>query len=317
MYNSNSKGISYTAGFFMLIAFTIGAIVLASIVSIPVWSTMTGESVLDMEKGMANPKNADAVKMIQVITTLIGFLFPAILTAFLLNRKPLKLMGFTGAINWKQAGIVALIMIVALFVAGSLGYLNEQLPVSQSLKSTFDKLEKEYMKSMENLINLNNAGQLFISIILLAILPALCEEALFRGGFQNFLTRATRKPWLSIIIVSIIFSAVHFSFYGFLPRFFLGIVLGVIYHYSGRLWLSILAHFINNAIAVVSLYYYQQQGKSINEAMKDTNDVAYFGLLALPVLIALLVLFIKLSPRPVVEEKTGLVNELLKNTPFE
>lgn len=317
MYNSDSKGISYTAGFFMLIAFTVAAIVLASIISIPVWTSMTGESILDMEKAMKDPKNSDAIKVMQAITTVIGFLFPAVFTAFLLNRKPLKLMGFKGNIEWRQVGVVAAIVIAALFVSGSLGYLNEQLPVSQSWRATFEKWEKSYMDDMESMIGLDNAGQLLITLVLLAFLPALCEEALFRGGFQNFLTRATRKPWLSIIIVSLIFSAVHLSYYGFLPRLFLGIVLGVIYHYSGRLWLCILAHFLNNAIAVSLLYAYKQQGKSFTEAMNETNDMAYIGLIVLPVVIALLFLFKKISPQPESAKKPGPVDELLRNTPFE
>lgn len=317
MYNSDSKGISYTAGFFMLIAFTIVAVIIASLISIPVWISMTGEGISNMEKAMTDPKNSDAVKAMQAITAVVGFLFPAIFTAFLLNRKPLKLMGFKGSIDWKQAGVVLAVMIAALFVSGSLGYLNEHIPISQNLKTTFDKWENDYMQNMESLISLGSVGELLITLVLLAFLPALCEEALFRGGFQNFLTRATKKPWLSIIIVSIIFSAVHLSFYGFLARFFLGIVLGVIYHYSGRLWLSILAHFLNNAIAVLTLYFYQQQGKSINEAMSEANDVAYIGLLVLPVVIALLVLFKKISPQPVLEEKPVQENEMLRNTPFE
>ena len=135
-----------------------------------------------------------------------------------------------------------------------------------------------------------------MSIALMAFLPALCEETLFRGGLQNFLTRATKSPWLSIIIVSILFSAVHFSFWGFVPRIFLGIVLGALFHYSGKLWLSILAHFINNALAITVLYISTQQGKSLQEAMKQ-DETSFWGILALPLVIGLFGLFKKVSVR--------------------
>ena len=132
MYDNNSKGISYTSGFFMLIAFAVAAIFIAALVSIPVWTVMTGQSFRDMEKGMSDPANSNAIKVIQVITTIIGFLLPAIFTAFLLNRKPMGLLGFTQKINWKQVGIVCAIMITALFVSAFLSYVNQRLPISDA-----------------------------------------------------------------------------------------------------------------------------------------------------------------------------------------
>ncbi|RYG46859.1 MAG: CPBP family intramembrane metalloprotease, partial [Chitinophagaceae bacterium] len=128
----------------------------------------------------------------------------------------------------------------------------------------------------------------------MAFLPAVCEEALFRGGLQNFLNRGTNMPWMSIIVVSILFSLAHFSFYGFLSRFFLGIVLGAVFHYSGKLWLSILAHFINNALAITVLYISIKNGTSLEEAMaQDASSI--WGILAVPVVIGLFAFFKKAS----------------------
>jgi membrane protease YdiL (CAAX protease family) len=290
MYDSNSKGISYTAGFFILIGFTIAALLAASLISIPIWTGMTGRSITEMEENLTNPAYSNAIKIIQTITTIIGFFLPAIFTAMLLNRKPMKLLGFTGRITRNQWGLVFLIVISSLFVSGALAYLNELIPLSEKLRIRFDKLEKEYNDQVQVIIGLNNVTEYIIALILMAFLPALCEEALFRGGLQNLLTRSTKKPWLSIIIVSIIFSIVHFSFYGFLPRFFLGIMLGLLYHLSGRLWLSILAHFLNNAAAVSVIYIYTLQGKSIKEAIAE-SDGSWWGILALPIVI---ILFIRL-----------------------
>jgi uncharacterized protein len=130
----------------------------------------------------------------------------------------------------------------------------------------------------------------------MAFLPALCEETLFRGGLQNFLTRSTRNPWLAIIVVSILFSAVHLSFYGFLPRMFLGIILGLIYYYTGSLWLSILAHFANNAFSVSQFYF---GSESIKQAAEETTPVSYVyvGVLAVPFIIVLFIILKRLSPR--------------------
>ena len=71
MYDSYSKGISYLAGFFMLIAFVVASTILAGLLSIPIWKAMTGESALKIEEGMLNPANSNAVKVIQIITAVI------------------------------------------------------------------------------------------------------------------------------------------------------------------------------------------------------------------------------------------------------
>ena len=294
MYDSSSKGISYSAGFFILIGFAITGIILASVISIPIWVNMTGRNIKEMDTAITDPVNSNAVRIIQSITAIIGFLLPAILTAFLLNRKPMKLIGFYGKISWKQVGLVFVIMIVALFVSGFLSYVNEMIPITESLKLKFSRMEADYNKQVEAIIGLNNAGEYILALIIMAFLPALCEETLFRGGLQNFLTRSTSLPWLSIIIVSILFSLAHFSFYGFLSRFFLGGILGLLYQYSGKIWLNILAHFFNNAIAITALYIYKLQGKSLEDAINDKGST-FWGILALPIIIGLLIAFKKIT----------------------
>jgi len=294
MYDINSKGISYTAGFFMLIAFTIAGILLASAISIPIWTNMTGRSFAEMERGMSNPAYSNAAKVLQAVTAIIGFFLPVVVTASLMNRKPLKLLGFSSNIKLSQTALVLLIMAASVFVSASLSYFNDIIPIPESWRTLFDKWENNYNEMAAAIISLNNAAEFILALIVMAFLPALCEETLFRGGLQNFLTRSTKIPWLSIVIVSLIFSAVHFSYYGFLSRFFLGVILGIIYQHSGKLWLSIIAHFINNALAITVLYIYKMQGKPLDEAMAENSD-SYWGILALPVVIGLLLVFKRIS----------------------
>jgi hypothetical protein len=121
---------------------------------------------------------------------------------------------------------------------------------------------------------------------------------------------------LSIIIVSILFSAAHFSFYGFLSRIFLGVILGLLYQYSGKLWLNIIAHFFNNALAVTAIYVYKTQGKSMKEAIGENTDASWWGILLLPFVIGLFIVFRKIAEKPK-ETSAGITrNEELRNTPF-
>jgi len=294
MYDNDSKGISFSAGIFMLIAFTIAGLFLSTIISIPIWTAMTGKSIQEMEQGLSNPAFSNAAKVLQSITAVMGFFVPALVTAWMLNRKPLKLLGYASGIQRRQLGLVVLIMIAALIASSSLSYVNNIIPVPTSWKIRFDKWETTYNDEVSAIIGLKNFGDYILAVIIMGFLPAVCEETLFRGGLQNFLTRSTRMPLLSIVIVSIIFSAVHFSWYGFLARFFLGFVLGFIYYYSGRIWLNIFAHFLNNALAITVLYMEKMQGRPINDLMKDSGN-PWLGLIALPAVIALLMVFKRVS----------------------
>jgi membrane protease YdiL (CAAX protease family) len=293
MYDSHSKGISYTAGFFILIAFAIAGILISDVISRYVWSVMTGLDIAQFTTGMTNPANASAYKVAQVII-MLGILVPAHIVASMLSREPLKLLGLSERINSKQVGMVVLITGAALLVGGGLSYINHEIPIPANWKAEFDKLEASYKDQAKTILDLKTTGDYIIALIVMGFLPAFCEETLFRGGMQNFLTRGTRIPWLAIIIASLIFSLAHFSFYGFLFRFLLGAVLGLIYHYSGRLWLSILAHFINNALVVTIYFVYTRQGKSIDEVMNQEGS-SYWGLLALPLLILLFVVYRRMN----------------------
>jgi membrane protease YdiL (CAAX protease family) len=289
MNDKDSKGISYMAGFFILIACAIGGLMLASALGGVVWQQMTGLSFAEMPNSFKNPAYSDAMKVIQGMTAILGFFVPTLVVAAMLNRRPFKLLGFSGPpITMKQVVLVILLIGVSLLVATSLSYLTNSTPIPDAWKVRFDRLEEEYNRQVSAIISLRTAKDYIIGLVILAFVPALCEETLFRGGLQNFLSKGTGRPWVAIVIVSILFSLAHFSFYGFLSRLFLGLVLGALFHYSGKLWLSILAHFINNALAITVLYISIQQGKPMEEAMKQ-DATSFWGVMAIPVVVILFV----------------------------
>jgi uncharacterized protein len=296
MYDNDSKGISYTAGFFMLIAFAIAGLTMASLLGGSVWTAMTGLGADQLAAGMSNPAYSNVFKSIQVINEVLGYFVPAVFVAFMLNRRPMQLLGFSTAIKARQIGLVVLIVAAALMVGNALSNFNHWIPIPADWKLKFDQKEADYALQAKAILGLKNFGDYLVAIFVMAFIPAVCEETLFRGGLQNLLARSTNRPWLAVILVSLLFSAAHDSFYGFLFRFFLGAVLGLIYQYSGRLWLAILAHFLNNALTVTVYYIYTRQGKSVDEAMNSTNT-SWWTIFILPVLIIFFTLFRRISPK--------------------
>jgi membrane protease YdiL (CAAX protease family) len=124
--------------------------------------------------------------------------------------------------------------------------------------------------------------------------PAIVEETFFRGTMQQLFISWFRNPWAGIIVTSILFSAIHMSYYGFLTRAMLGVVLGLLYYYGKSIWLNILAHFLNNAVAITLLYVYSLKGKVSKDALEDHYPL-WIGLMATIILIFLLIIFKKKS----------------------
>lgn len=298
MYNPDSKGIPYGNGLLILVGLWFAGFLVGSAITIPIWLIMTGKSLMKMPTEMLLPENVNALRVIQVVSTLVIFFLPAYFTALIINRKPLKLLGFNTRFNAKQVLLSLVIIFCAALVAGSLAEINEMIPIPKSWATFFKGLEDDYASQVEAISNMKTARDYIISIVMIALLPAVFEETFFRGGMQNLLTRSTKNPWLSIIVTSIIFSIIHLSYYGFLARVCLGIVLGLIYYYSRSIWLNIAAHFFNNAFAVTQLYVLLQKGKSIKDAMNDKWPL-WAGLIAIVVLYALFIVFKKLSAQSI------------------
>jgi hypothetical protein len=110
----------------------------------------------------------------------------------------------------------------------------------------------------EFLTSFSSSGEMILALIIIAVLPAIGEEIVFRGLIQNELYRGTKNIHVSIWFAAILFSAIHFQFFGFVPRLLLGALFGYLYYWSGNLMLAILAHFVNNGVSVVALYMYQK-----------------------------------------------------------
>lgn len=113
----------------------------------------------------------------------------------------------------------------------------------------------------------------------------LCEEFLFRGTFQRSLTVSTGKPARAILLAAAVFSAFHFDVVGFLPRFELGILFGLLYLRFDSLWPGICAHAANNLVP--TLIYFLAGGTSESEGPPQIRDILSLATMGLAVLLIL------------------------------
>ncbi len=138
-----------------------------------------------------------------------------------------------------------------------------------------------------------NAGEMLIAMLVIGILPAIGEELIFRGLLQKKLVSAIKAPHAAIWITAIIFGVFHLQFFGVVPRILLGALFGYIYYFSGNIWYPIVAHFINNGLAVLVMYIGPRYIEEWNPQEIDSSVPPLFSLVALAMSAFLFYLFIK------------------------
>lgn len=280
-YNIDSRpGITHTATLFLLFGLMGAGFLLGGAAAVGIWAAMTGKGVMSMEKDLADPAHVQAVRLVQLVSTFFIFFLPAYFTALIASKRPMRLLGFNKWFDWRVVGTAVVIMAVTLPLVGALTELTRLIPLPASYERIFKDLEDTYEKQVKIMSRMSGFGDYLVALVVMALGPAIFEETFFRGGMQNLLEKSTGRMWTAIILTSLVFSAIHFSWYGLLSRFALGMVLGLLYHYSGSLWLSILGHFLNNALVVTVMYYMNSKGIPIEDAMEDT-DPLWIGAIAL------------------------------------
>lgn len=204
---------------------------------------------------LADPKVVAGLKWAQAFSSVILFVLPTFLySVYTFTGKRMYFLGFKKAEHTNMYILAALCVILAFPFVSFLGELNQRI----NLPSSMVELENKASGQMEAFFKSRKPVDVLINVIVIGLLPAICEEVFFRGALQRILIELTRNPLVGILITGFLFSALHLQFQGFLPRMFLGVVLGVLYWYSGSLWTVIIAHFVNNAAQVIAVSFVPQ-----------------------------------------------------------
>jgi hypothetical protein len=200
-----------------------------------------------------NPAAIGILKYFQILQSFGLFIIPPLLAGFFFERNPMRYLALNTSPRQLAYWLVVIMLVVLTpFLNGMIEW-NEalKLPVSMSgIENWMQGMEKEAGKLTDAFLHTETAGGFMLNILMIAILPAFGEEFIFRGVIQRLLGEWTRNIHVAIILSAFAFSAMHLQFYGFLPRFFLGILFGYLFFWTGSLWIPIFAHFLNNAAAM-------------------------------------------------------------------
>ncbi len=216
----------------------------------------------------------------------LAYLFSSHIRQFLLLRKP----------DVRIVILAALSMLVVIPVTNFIGNLNNQVVFPESLKFAeefFRAYEEKLAALTEQLLVSGDVfSGLALNLLVMAIVPALGEELLFRGVIQNSIAKSLNSKIWAVWITAFLFSAIHFQFYGFIPRLLLGAYFGYLLVWSRSVWVPIAAHFTNNAIIVLFYFFLKEKELPVDlETVGATGSL--FWVIGSALLFTVLVVWIK------------------------
>lgn len=231
-----------------------------------------------------------SIKIMQLIQSIGMFIVPPLVLAFLWSENTFEYLKLKFKFNLSNAALVINFMILVIPFINLLTWLNQQIELPSFLSGLEEQMklyENQITGITEKMLNVHTAGALFFNLVLIAALPALGEELFFRATLQNIIGERWNMK-TAIWLTAIIFSIIHLQFYGFIPRMLLGAFFGYMLLWSGNLWYSVLAHFVNNAIAVI-YYYMKFNGFSLPDIDTiGTGKTWYLGIISCVICVIIL-----------------------------
>lgn len=249
--------VSASSKLFGLIALVFISLIASTILSLLLLIPFFGLDVLldgASLNNLENPETLSALKFIQFFNAVGIFIIPPI--AFFIVYK----IDWKGFLNFKlPEKKVYLLMAVAIVFAispliNAMVYFNEaiQLPdFLNGLERWMKETESQAATITEAFIKYDSIWVLAVNLLIMAVIPGIGEELLFRGLVQPLFNKITGNIHAAIWITAFLFSALHLQFYGLIPRMFLGAIFGYMYFFSGSIFVPMLGHFINNLVAII------------------------------------------------------------------
>ncbi len=249
----------FTQIIFTLIIILMGGIILSILgfMGIWIWKGISFEALSGILANVADPGNVGLLKFFQILQTLGMFILPPILLAYALDNKPYQFLSLDKWPTLLMFGVVVAVILVSGPIIEWTSMLNQHLVLPSwmsSLENWMRSSEDQATEITKAFLATKSMGGLLGNLVIVAVLPALGEELLFRGLLQKLIKKMTGNSHAAIWITAALFSALHLQFFGFLPRLLLGALFGYLLEWSGMLWLPILAHFINNATGVITYF---------------------------------------------------------------
>ncbi|MEO3405854.1 CPBP family intramembrane glutamic endopeptidase [Mucilaginibacter sp. CAU 1740] len=279
--------------FVILSAGTIGLVFIFSLIAAGIITVIFGAGTLadTFAFNTHNPHIGPALWTLQIISTTLPLFLTPLLFARFIVKEPQTYLKATAKFPPVLLLLILSIMICSSPVLEVLVNINEKLVLPDSMKALeaiLRSMEDQAQKATDAMLQMKTVWDMIWGVLVVGLFTAIAEEFLFRGALQTIMIRLTKNPHAGIWITAILFSAFHMEFFTFLPRVALGVFFGYFVMWSGSIWPSVWAHFLNNGTQVVIMYLYQQKKITLDP---DDQHVFNYQSYALSLIIILILLF--------------------------
>jgi len=288
----------------ILIALIIAGFCIASFIMIIIGLIIFGEGYWNVISSLSNNSPEDVrifLKWMQGFLQISMMLIPSLVFIKFYDNELFKIQRNNKiGNNWR----ISLPIILPFIVLPSVVLLNDWN--NAIIFPDFLYFLEQYLRNLENtaaemtkiILHAKTGWGLLLNLIIIAVIPAISEEFLFRGALQNLLKRWFKNVHWAVIVAALIFSAVHGQFFGFLPRFALGLMLGYLFVTINSIWAPITAHFVNNGTATV-VAFLESKGiiETTAEEFGTMNNSELWGFISMTLTIMIFYLLWKRNKR--------------------
>ena len=227
------------------------------------------------------------VRWALLLSHLLTFVLPGVGVGIFLFRRYwaqyLQLDRMPHLLNLMLGGLLIIAALpLAQFSLWMVLQLTEVLPLPEWARS----IEDSTMRIINGLLKTDNLGDLLANLLVIALIPAIGEELVFRGIVQRTFSNIIKKPVVAIWIAALLFSLFHLQLEGLLARLILGALLGYLYYWTSNLWVCIFAHFMNNGMQIIA--HYVLAGKTNAVDLNPAQEVSW-GMTIFSLILVLLI----------------------------
>ncbi len=241
------------------------------------------------------------LRLVNLVSHFMTFSLPSIaLILFLYRDKAIVFFKLDRMPIGRNVFYSILFILISFPLAQFTYWLNQQIP----LPEWAIEMENSAEGMLKSVLNMQSPWELLFNLLVVAVIPAIGEELLFRGIIQQKLEKAWGNAILAVWVTGILFSAIHLQFQGFIPRMILGAMLGYLLIWTRNLWIPIIAHFVFNGAQVIAQYYY---GADIDpEALNEMEKAPWIvGLFSAAALIGVGIIINRYNQQRFMEEESG------------
>lgn len=199
----------------------------------------------------------DAFLLSSVLQSLLAFIFPAWLVARMCTVSSAGYLGFSTPVSFRQFAGILIFMILITPAMNAVVSWNVGLSLPGFMSSAERMMrawEDAAAKTTAMILGDTSVWGLVSGVLVVGCLTGLSEEMFFRAGLQKAISSCGINRHVAVWISACVFSAIHFQFFGFVPRLLLGALFGYVYAYTGSIWISAFAHALNNSAVVVTAW---------------------------------------------------------------